>query len=117
MIDKVIDDLNVKLNENINRDSIVYYNDGHTKSLVFGINKYIIKIFRRKSLENQLIFYKEYKDFKYFPKIITYNKELIIERRNEILQELDNHEAHSKEEIENYEKELNEIILTLAKLK
>ena len=76
MIDKVIDDLNVKLNENINRDSIVYYNDGHTKSLVFGINKYIIKIFRRKSLENQLIFYKEYKDFKYFPKIITYNKEL-----------------------------------------
>lgn len=49
--------------------------------------------------------------------INSYNKELIIERRNEILQELDNHDAHSKEEIENYERELNEIILTLAKMK
>lgn len=49
--------------------------------------------------------------------INSYNKEIIMERRNEILQELENHDAHTKEEIANYEKELNEIILTLAKMK
>jgi len=49
--------------------------------------------------------------------INSYNKELIIERRNEILQELENHDAHTKEEIAKYEKELNEIIITLAKMK
>ena len=49
--------------------------------------------------------------------ISSYNKDLIIERRNEILQELENHENHTKEEIASYEKELNEIILMLAKMK
>lgn len=49
--------------------------------------------------------------------INAYNKEIIIERRNEILQELENHDAHTKEEIAKYEKELNEIIITLAKMK
>lgn len=49
--------------------------------------------------------------------IMTYNKELVIERRNEILQELENNEKHTKEEIASYEKELNEIVLMLAKMK
>lgn len=49
--------------------------------------------------------------------ISSYNKELIIERRNKILQELENHENHTEEEIASYEKELNEIILMLAKMK
>ena len=49
--------------------------------------------------------------------IMTYNKELVIERRNEILQELENNENHTKEEIASYEKELNEIVLMLAKMK
>ena len=34
-----------------------------------------------------------------------------------ILQELENNENHTKEEIASYEKELNEIVLMLAKMK
>lgn len=48
--------------------------------------------------------------------INSYNKERMIEKRNEILKELEN-ENHTKEEIASFEKELSQIILQLAKMK
>lgn len=48
--------------------------------------------------------------------INSYNKERMINRRNEILSELEN-ANHTKEEIANLEKELSQIILQLAKMK
>lgn len=46
----------------------------------------------------------------------SYNKERIITRKNEILAELEN-SNHTKDEIANFEKELSNIILQLAKMK
>ena len=48
--------------------------------------------------------------------ITSYNKERIIERRNEILTKLED-KNNTKEEIASFEKELSEIILQLAKMK
>lgn len=48
--------------------------------------------------------------------INSYNKERIIQRRNEILANLED-EKYTKEEIASFEKELSEIILQLAKMK
>ena len=48
--------------------------------------------------------------------ITSYNKERIIERRNEILTKLED-KNNSKEEIASFERELSEIILQLAKMK
>ena len=48
--------------------------------------------------------------------INSYNKERIIQRRNEILLELEK-DTHTKEEIVNFERELSQIILQLAKIK
>ena len=49
--------------------------------------------------------------------ILTYNKEKLISKRNEILKKLENTENISKEEVNILEKELNDIILKLAKVK
>mgnify|MGYP001141696416 FL=1 len=48
--------------------------------------------------------------------ITSYNKERIIERRNEILTKLED-KNNTKEEIASFERELSEIILQLAKMK
>ena len=47
----------------------------------------------------------------------TYIKEKLINRRNEIIRKLENTEIKTKEEMANLERELNEIILKLAKIK
>ena len=49
--------------------------------------------------------------------INTYIKEKLVNRRNEIIKKLENTEIQTKEEVANLEKELNEIILKLAKIK
>lgn len=49
--------------------------------------------------------------------IIIYNKERLNNRKNEIIKQLDNTENLSKEDIMNLEKELNNIIIELAKKK
>ena len=48
--------------------------------------------------------------------INSYTKERIINRRNEILEKLEQKD-YTKEEIASLEKELNDIILQLAKMK
>ena len=47
----------------------------------------------------------------------VYEKEKLISRRNTIIKQLDNTQELTKEEIANLEKELNDIILKLAKIK
>ena len=49
--------------------------------------------------------------------IIIYNKERLNNRKNEIIKQLDNTDNLSKEDIMNLEKELNNIIIELAKKK
>ena len=49
--------------------------------------------------------------------ISVYTKEKLISRRNKIIKQLDNTQNLTKEEIANLEKELNEIILKLARIK
>lgn len=49
--------------------------------------------------------------------ISIYKKEKLIDRRNTIIKQLDNTQNLTKEEVANLEKELNEIILKLARIK
>lgn len=48
--------------------------------------------------------------------LITYRKELLLQRRNEILGKIDNNDL-TKEEVANLEAQLNEVIIQLAKIK
>ena len=48
--------------------------------------------------------------------LVTYRKELLLQRRNEILGKIDNNDL-TKEEVANLEAQLNEIIIQLAKIK
>lgn len=47
---------------------------------------------------------------------VTYRKELLLQRRNEILGKIDNNDL-TKEEVANLEAQLNEVIIQLAKIK
>ena len=49
--------------------------------------------------------------------LTIYTKEKLISKRNNIIKQLDNTQNLTKEEIANLEKELNEIILKLARIK
>lgn len=48
--------------------------------------------------------------------LVTYRKELLLQRRNEILGKIDNNDL-TKEEVANLEAQLNEVIIQLAKIK
>ena len=48
--------------------------------------------------------------------LVTYRKELLLQRRNEILGKIDNNDL-AKEEVANLEAQLNEVIIQLAKIK
>ena len=48
--------------------------------------------------------------------LVTYRKELLLQRRNEILGKIDNNNL-TKEEVANLEAQLNEVIIQLAKIK
>ena len=48
--------------------------------------------------------------------LVTYRKELLLQRRNEILSKIDNNNL-TKEEVANLEAQLNEVIIQLAKIK
>ncbi len=48
--------------------------------------------------------------------LVAYRKELLLQRRNEILGKIDNSNL-TKEEVANLEAQLNEVIIQLAKIK
>lgn len=75
MIDKILKDIEKKLDIIINKKDIIYFTEGATKSIVFSIkNKYLVKTVSTSELLIQIDFLNKYN--KYFQKIITYNKEL-----------------------------------------
>ena len=77
MIEKILNDLNKKLNIKTDINEIKYFHDGHTNSQVFSINnQFIIKTFSKKNLKNQIIFYNKYQNIDIFPKIIYFNDKL-----------------------------------------
>ena len=51
--------------------------------------------------------------------LVTYRKELLLQKRNEVINKIDNAQKENltKEEIANLEEELNKIILSLARIK
>lgn len=77
MIEKIIKDLEVKLNITIAKDSIIYYSEGATDSIVFNIdNKYLVKTVDKNTLSTQLEFLTLYSENPRFQKIITYDETL-----------------------------------------
>ena len=77
MVEKVIKDIENKLNIKINNDDIVYYTEGATESVVFSIcEKYLVKIMDDLTLKSQITFLELYKDFKFFQNVLCYNEEL-----------------------------------------
>ena len=51
--------------------------------------------------------------------LVTYRKEYLLQKRNEVINKIDNAQKENltKEEIANLEEELNKIILSLARIK
>lgn len=75
MIDNIINDIEKKLDININKDKIKYFNDGVSSSIVFKYDKYLIKTTNEKELDAYIEFFNQYK-LDCFQKIICYSKEL-----------------------------------------
>lgn len=77
MVDRVIDDIEKKIGIKINKNEIVYYTEGATKSVVFSINcKYLVKITDELTLKSQMIFLKYYDELNYFQDIVCYDENL-----------------------------------------
>lgn len=84
MIEEILNDLERKLNIEIDEDSIKYYTDGATESKVFKImavvnNKerlYIVKTVDDLTLKSQIEFLKFYNNIEQFQSVIFYNKDL-----------------------------------------
>ena len=77
MINKIIDDISVKLNISINEEDIYYFNDGATDSIVFKIkDKYLVKTLNEIEFRTLKEFFKYYKN-DYFQKIVCYNEQLL----------------------------------------
>lgn len=76
MIDKLLEDIEKKLNIKIDKDNIKYFNDGVSGSIVFKYDKYLVKTTDIKELNAYIEFFKLYNQ-EYFQKIIYYDKELL----------------------------------------
>ena len=76
MLDNIIKDIELKLNINIDKDKIKYFDDGVSSSIVFRYDKYLIKTCDIKELESYLIFFNLYNE-DCFQKIVCYSKDLL----------------------------------------
>lgn len=76
MIDKILLDIESKLNIEINKNKIKYFDDGASGSIVFKYDKYLVKTTDIKELEAYLKFFNLYNQ-DYFQKIICYDKEIL----------------------------------------
>jgi len=75
-IQTILNDIQSKLNVNVNEDEITHYTDGATESIVFSIdNKYLIKTIDNHTLEVQEEFFNNYNNG-CFQKVLYINKEL-----------------------------------------
>lgn len=88
---------------NINNNILDYFTDDEIINYLSGIMSYDFEITDiNKCIEDLLS---------------IYEKEKLIDRKNEIIKQLENTQDLTKEEIANFEKNLNEVILKLAKIK
>ena len=77
MLDEIIKDLEGKLKIAINKEKIVYYNEGTTDSLVFSIDdKYLVKTVSEQTMKTQLEYFRVYKRTERIQKLICHNKKL-----------------------------------------
>ena len=77
MLDNIIKDLEDKLKIKINKDEIVYYNDGATDSLVFSIaDKYLVKTVTELEMKAQLEYFRVYKKTERIQKLVCHNKKM-----------------------------------------
>lgn len=77
MIEKIIKDLEEKLNLNIDKEKLTYYSDGATESIVFNIdNKYLVKTMDDNTLKTQIEYLSIYSEINRLQKVVTYNEEL-----------------------------------------
>ncbi len=77
MLDNIINDLEIKLKININKEDIVYYKEGTTDSLVFSIdNKYLVKTVDKNEMKAQLEYFRVYKKTERIQKLLCHNNKL-----------------------------------------
>lgn len=77
MIQKILKDLENKLNISINDNDIHYFSDGESGSTVFRLKeKYLVKTIDKIELETFKVFFSYYNN-EYFQKIVCYNKNLL----------------------------------------
>ena len=75
-VQNILNDLQCKLNINVNEDNITYYTDGATESIVFSIdNKYLIKTMDTNTLNIQKEFFNIY-DNDYIQKVLYINDDM-----------------------------------------
>lgn len=77
MVEKIIKDLNIKLNMDTKKDDIYYFNDGASGSIVFKIKeKYLVKTLDDIEFKMFIEFFKYYKNDR-FQKMVCYNENLL----------------------------------------
>lgn len=75
MIDKILLDIESKLNIEINKNKIKYFDDGASGSIVFKYDKYLVKTTNIKELDAYIEFFNLYnQDF--FQRILCYDREI-----------------------------------------
>ena len=75
MIDKILLDLESKLNIIIDKDKIEFFNDGASGSVVFKYDEYLVKTTNIKELDAYIEFFNLYNQ-DYFQRIICYDREI-----------------------------------------
>ena len=88
---------------NINSDVLNYFNDTEIVNYLSGIMAYDFEIKDIDKCIDDLI--------------SIYTKEILVNRRNEIIKKLENTQSVDNRNVQALERELNDIILKLAKIK
>lgn len=76
-MDKIIEDIKLNLDKNIDEKTIHYFTDGVSGSTVFSLNnKYLVKTMEDTEIKTQREFLSLYKDIDFFVKILYINEKL-----------------------------------------
>lgn len=108
IVDKIISDIEEKIEITAMRDSLRFFSDGASDAIVFCLNeKYLVKRTTPEDIKATIDFLETYSTFDWFQHLICYNKELnyiCLQYSNG--QKIDNIE---KEDILNYMSQIQEI--------
>lgn len=76
-MDKIIEDIKLNLDKNIDENTIHYFTDGVSGSTVFSLNnKYLVKTMENTEIKTQCEFLSLYKNIDYFVKILYVNEKI-----------------------------------------